>query len=109
MTAPRSHQEQATSMRTASLENTFTLGKDTVSRELDGEAVILELGSGTYFGLNAVGTRIWQLIGQHGRLAIVLDELCQEYDADRDVLQRDLLELVGRMADARLVDLQEPI
>jgi hypothetical protein len=108
MTGPRSHQEQATSMRTASLENTFTPGKDTVSRELDGEVVILDLGSGSYFGLNAVGTRIWQLIGQHGRLAVVLDELCQEYDADRDVLQRDLLELVGRMADARLVDMQEP-
>jgi hypothetical protein len=108
MTGPRSHQEQATSMRTASLENTFTLGKDTVSRELDGEVVILDLGSGSYFGLNAVGTRIWQLIGQHGRLAVVLDELCQEYDADRDVLQRDLLELVGRMADARLVDMQDP-
>jgi hypothetical protein len=105
MTGPRSHQEQATRMRTVSLENTVTLGKDTVFRELDGEAVILDLGSGTYFGLNAVGTRIWQLIDQHGRLAVVLDELCQEYDADRDVLQRDLLELVGRLADARLVDM----
>ena len=93
-------------MHTASLENTFTLGKDTVFRELDGAAVILELGSGTYFGLNAVGTRIWQLIGQHGRLAVVLNELCQEYDADRDVLQRDLLELVGRLAEARLVEMQ---
>jgi hypothetical protein len=106
MTGPRRHQEQATRMRTASLENTFTLGKDTVFRELDGEAVILDLSSGAYFGLNAVGTRIWQLIGQHGRLAVVLDELCQEYEADRDVLQRDLLDLVGRMADARLIDMQ---
>lgn len=90
-------------MRTVSLENTFTLGTDAVFRELDGEAVILDLGSGTYFGLNAVGTRIWQLIDQHGRLTAVLDELCQEYDADRDVLERDLLALVGRLADARLV------
>ncbi len=92
-------------MRAVSLENTFTLGKDAVFRELDGEAVILDLGSGTYFGLNAVGTRIWQLIDQHGRLAVVLDHLCQEYDAEREVLQRDLLELVGRLADTGLVDM----
>ena len=93
-------------MGSVSLENTFTLGKDTVFRDLDGEAVILHLGSGTYFGLNTVGTRIWQLIERHGRIEAVLDELCQEYDAGRDELQRDLLELVARLAEARLVELK---
>jgi hypothetical protein len=93
-------------MGSVSLENTFTLGKDTVFRDLDGEAVILHLGSGTYFGLNTVGTRIWQLIERHGRIEAVLDELCQEYDACRDELQRDLLELVARLAEARLVELK---
>ncbi len=93
-------------MGSVSLQNTFTLGKDTVFRDLDGEAVILHLGSGTYFGMNAVGTRIWQLIERHGRLDAVLDELCQEYDASRDELRQDLLELVTRLADARLVDMK---
>jgi len=93
-------------MASVSLENTFTLGRDTVFRDLDGEAVILHLGSGTYFGMNAVGTRIWQLIARHGRLAAVLDDLCQEYDAGRDELQHDLLELVARLADAKLVEMK---
>lgn len=93
-------------MGSVSLQNTFTLGKDTVFRDLDGEAVILHLGSGTYFGMNAVGTRIWQLIERHGRLDAVLDELCQEYDAGRDELRHDLLELVIRLADARLVEMK---
>ena len=93
-------------MGSVSLQNTFTLGKDTVFRDLDGEAVILHLGSGTYFGMNAVGTRIWQLIERHGLLDAVLDELCQEYDASRDELRQDLLELVTRLADARLVEMK---
>ncbi len=93
-------------MRSASLESTFILSKDALFRDLDGEAVILDVGSGTYFGLNAVGTRIWQLVEQHqGKLAAVLDELCREYDAAPDRLETDLLELVSRMAEARLGEL----
>ncbi len=93
-------------MRSASLENTFILSKDALFRDLDGEAVILDLDSGTYFGLNAVGTRIWQLVEQHGRLAAVLDELCREYDAAPDTLETDLLELVSRLAEAHLGELR---
>jgi hypothetical protein len=94
-------------MRSASLENTFTLSKDALFRDVGGEAVILDLTSGTYFGLNAVGTRIWQLLEEHGRLRTVLDELCREYDAAPDELERDLLGLVARLAEARLGEVKQ--
>jgi hypothetical protein len=89
-------------MTPISLETTFTASKDAVFRDLDGEAVILDLGSGTYFGLNAVGARIWQLMEAHGRLRAVLEDLCREYDAAPDVLERDLIALVSRLEQARL-------
>jgi hypothetical protein len=95
-------------MHSVSLDNTCILSKDAVFRDLHGEAVILDLGSGTYFGLNTVGTRIWQLIEQHGRLKTVFDELCREYDAAPEELERDLLELVARLADVRLVEAKSP-
>jgi hypothetical protein len=85
-----------------SLDTTFTASKDAVFRDLDGEAVILDLGSGTYFGLNAVGTRIWQLMEEHGALRPVFESLCREYDAEPDVLERDLIALVSRLEQARL-------
>jgi len=37
--------------------------------ELLGEAALLSLKSGVYFGLDPVGTRIWQLFAEHERLA----------------------------------------
>ena len=92
----------ATLMPPITLATTFALSKDAVFRDLDGEAVILHLETGTYFGLNSVGTRIWQLIEKDGRLTVVLDALCDEYDAPPDVLERDLIELVERLAEARL-------
>jgi hypothetical protein len=89
-------------MASISLANTFVPSKDAVFRDLDGEAVILHLDSGRYFGLNAVGTRIWQLLERDGRLTAVLDDLRAEYEAAPDVLERDLLDLVSRLVDARL-------
>ena len=89
-------------MTPISLETTFTASKDAVFRDLDGDAVILDLGSGTYFGLNAVGARIWQLMEAHGRLRAVFEDLCREYDAAPDVLERDLIALVSRLEQARL-------
>jgi hypothetical protein len=89
-------------MAPISLANTFIPSKDAVFRDLDGEAVILHLDSGTYFGLNAVGTRIWQLLERDGRLTAVLDDLRAEYDAAPDVLERDLLDVVARLVEARL-------
>lgn len=89
-------------MPSISVESTFVLSKDAVFRDLNGEAVILDLASGAYFGLNPVGTRIWRLIEQDGRLQTVLDELHREYEATREDLERDLLDLVTRLASAGL-------
>lgn len=93
-------------MPSISRQSVFVLSQDAVFRDLNGEAVILDLASGTYYGLNPVGTRIWQLIERHGRLDVVLDELCREYDAAPDAIERDVFGLVASLADARLGEVQ---
>jgi len=47
-------------MSHVTLETPFTIPEGVVSREIEGETVLLNLESGRYFGLNAVGTRVWQ-------------------------------------------------
>jgi len=89
--------------RTVSLDSVVTISEEAVSRELDGEAVILELESGTYFGLNPVGTRVWALIGQHSSLRGVFDVLRREYDVAPDVLESDLVGLVEQLRAKGLV------
>ena len=69
---------------------------------MEGEAVIVDLESGTYFGLNDVGTRMWQLIEQHGRLRQVFDDLAAEFDVAADTLERDLLHIAARFVDKGL-------
>jgi len=54
-----------------SITDAVRIPDDVIFRELNGEAVILNLDNGTYFGLNSVGMRIWQLCEQHGSLRAV--------------------------------------
>lgn len=75
-------------------------------QEVGGEAVLLDLASEQYFGLDPVGTRIWELMDGHRLLSDIHDVLCGEFDADRDRIGSDLLALVQSLMDAGLVKAQ---
>ena len=75
----------------------------TVEEEVGGEAVLLDLGSEQYFGLDPVGTRIWALLGAAAALGQVHATLCGEFDAAPERIGEDLLALVGQLSEAGLV------
>ena len=85
-----------------SLDDALTIAPEVMFRNLNDEAVLLDLKSGTYFGLNDVGARTWQLILLHGRLSQVLDALLMEYQLDRDEGARDLLALATQLVARQL-------
>ena len=68
----------------------LSVNTSVVSAELDGEAVLLNVESGVYFGLDQVGTRIWQLLGAGASEREIVDRLVDEYDVDAQQLQADL-------------------
>jgi hypothetical protein len=88
---------------TVALDQIVRVPDDVLFRELQGEAVILNLASSTYFGLDAVGTRIWQLCEAHGSLQTVLDAMQREFDAPCETLQSDLLTLVDELLSRGLL------
>lgn len=75
-------------------------------QDVGGEAVLLDLASETYFGLNKVGTRVWELLPQHNLTAIHAT-LCEEFDAPPAQIEHDLLTLAGQLAQAGLVTVEE--
>jgi len=89
-----------------SLETTVRVPADVVLRELDGEAVILNLASGFYFGLDQVGTRIWRLCERLGSLQAVWEAMQQEFEASDDTLRTDLLAFVSRLSENGLMRVQ---
>jgi hypothetical protein len=71
-----------------------TLSKDVVFRDLSGEAVLLNLATGSYYGLNEVGTRMWTLLAEHGSPDKVVQTLLEEYDVAESALRSDLDALI---------------
>ncbi len=86
-----------------SLSSTIQIPEDVMFRDLGGEAVILNLASGKYYGLDEVGTRMWALLAEHGQVGPVYRAMLQEYDVDEERLRQDLFELVDRLAANDLV------
>jgi hypothetical protein len=78
---------------------------DVLCQAVGDEAVLLNLASERYFGLDPVGTRIWTLLSQDPRLKQVFDALCAEYEVEPARLEADLLDLIGQLAEAKLVQL----
>lgn len=87
----------------ATLQDSYAPGADVVFRELEGEAVLLNVETGIYFGLNATGTRMFRLIEEHRSLERVLDALEREFDAPAPQLESDLLRWVSLLEEQGLL------
>ena len=85
------------------LDDQVQCSGEVLVQEVGGEAVLLDLASERYFGLDPVGTRIWQLLADAPSLAQVHTTLCGEFDAAPERIGEDLLALVGQLSEAGLV------
>ena len=88
-----------------SLSDKVEISSEVLCQEVSGEMVLLDLNSEAYFGLDATGTRIWQLISETGDLQSAFDNMLAEYDVEEDQLHREFTDLVAQLADEGLVSI----
>ena len=81
----------------------FAVHPSVIYRELSGETVLLNLESGVYYGLDAVGTRVWQLLQEGRTITSVCDVMAGEYDVSPDVLREDVSRLVSELCERGIV------
>lgn len=80
--------------------------REQVSCDLDGEAAILNLKSGVYYGLDPVGARVWSLIQKPRTVDSIRDVLVEEYDVEPARCLSDLLALLTELAEEGLLDVK---
>jgi hypothetical protein len=80
---------------------------DQISSDLAGEVVMLNLKNGTYYGLDAVGARIWELIQAPRPVAAVRDAILEEYEVEPERCEGDLLALLDKLAEAELIEVRD--
>ena len=88
------------------LDYALDITPNVIARQVGDEIVLLDLDNGTYFGLDPVGARIWELINQGRTLAAVCEVIVDEYDVTREIIEQDLLKLVENLAAQRLVQVR---
>jgi hypothetical protein len=71
---------------------------------MGGEMVVLDLKSGCYYGLDAVGARVWALIEQPASLSVIRDTIMAEYEVDAERCERDIQAFLDKMQAAGLVE-----
>lgn len=88
-------------------ENSIVVSvKNQISSDLSGEAVILNMNTGTYHGLNEVGAFVWNLIEQPQVVKDIEQKLLQEYEIESSVCTKDLLELLNDLQSAGLIEVK---
>lgn len=73
--------------------------------DLEGEAVLLNLKNGKYYGLNAVGVAVWERLQRPATLAEIEAGMLDEFDVAPEVCRREVLAFLTRMLDEELLEL----
>jgi hypothetical protein len=81
----------------------ITVPADVLVQDLGGEAVLLNLAGGRYFGLDEVGTRMWQVLTSSESVQAAYESLLSEYEVPPERLQQDLKELLDKLVAHGLV------
>ncbi len=71
---------------------------------LGDETMMLDLASLRYFGLDPMGTAVWEALTAAPSAAAAVDALLEQYDVDRETLARDVSNLIAQMAEKGLLD-----
>jgi len=87
-----------------SLSSRVRIPDGILSRNLQGEEVILNLDTGVYWGLDPLGARIWQLLQQQNGPDTIVKTLFDEYDVTEARLRRDIEDLLTRLVENGLVE-----
>lgn len=85
-------------------QSIVVVSQDQVSCELGGEAAILNLKVGVYYGLNEVGARIWKLIHEPKRVSEIRDTILEEYEIEPDDCEADIMVLLQDLLDNGLIE-----
>jgi hypothetical protein len=83
-----------------------TVSPDVLFRVVGDEAVLLNLKTELYLGLDPVGTRMWDVLKESSSIQAAYDALLAEYEVTPDTLKNDLDEFVGKLVEQGLIEVK---
>ncbi len=95
-------------MNAFSMNSQIVIPEHVLFRDAQNEAVLLNLESGIYFGLNEVATRMWKALAAHGKVEPAFKDLATRFEVSEIELRRDLFQLLATLSEHGLMEITEP-
>lgn len=90
---------------TALINYQFVANKENLFTDLNGEAVILSLQNGKYYGVNTVGAFIWGIIQNPASFEEIQASAMREYDVDEAICRQEIMTFLENMSKEGLVEI----
>lgn len=78
---------------------------EVVAADMDGETVMLSIASGKYYGIDAVGSRIWELLAEPKTMSELVQLLGEEFAVEPEQCRNDVAEFLNYLCGEGLVKL----
>ena len=85
------------------ITNVYMRNGDQVTAKVDDEVVMMSMQQGEYYGLDSIGSRIWELFAKPNSVENIIETLMQEYDVDRKTCEKDVQEFIQKLVDKGLL------
>lgn len=92
---------------TVSLSSVIAQSPSVAACDLAGETALLHLESGIYYGLDPVGTFIWQCIQEPLPAATILERMLEHYEVDSAQCESDLAALLEQLQSEQLIEIRD--
>ena len=84
-------------------EKRYRVHPDLSTRVIDGEAVILQVATTTYYSLNQTGTALWEMLKEGATRDALAEKIVAAYDVDRATAERDVEALLADLVAEKMV------
>lgn len=85
------------------LNQSIQRNPEMISSNMDGETVMMSIENGEYYGLNNIGTRIWELLEKKISLSDLIAQLTREFDVKTNECEKDTTTFLNQLIDKKLI------
>lgn len=83
--------------------STVQRNNEVFANEIDGEVVMMNIQTGKYYGLDDVGTRIWEMMKEEIQVQQIIRQLLKEYNVSEQECAQDVMQLLSDLEQNQLI------
>lgn len=88
-------------------ESIISKNPQIISSKMDDEVVMMSVEKGNYYGLNRVGSEIWEKLTEPLTVGCLCDKLMQEFNVEKEQCEREVITYLEKLVSEGLILVSE--